>query len=411
MTDLSKEPNPAAKISDLSSGLNDTPLAASAPANGLARRMDAVLDRWTGSGLIVGAVALIARDGELVYQRAAGHADREARIIALESTIFRLASMTKPLVSATALALLERGVLSLEDPVARWLPFFTPMTADGARPTMTVWHLMTHTSGLGYSFLAGDDTAYSDAGFDQGMGRPGTTLAENIERLASVPLYEAPGEAWRYSPSTDVLGAVIEAASGLTLPEALAKYVTGPLGMVDTTFHVTDPDRLAVAYRDGAERPLPMASDDLHYPIGPSSPFFPGRVLDPQAFPSGGAGASGTAVDFLRFLEALRKGGAPILCAASAAAMSTHAIDDLRAWTEGPGWGFGLGAAVLLDPEAAGSPQSPGTWQWGGILGGHWFVDPAQKLTVVVLTNTSVAGVIGKFPAEIRDAVYHSSIG
>ncbi|WP_439620899.1 serine hydrolase domain-containing protein [Hyphomonas sp.] len=376
-----------------------------APAR-LALRLDAVLDRWTDAGSIVGVVALVARGGEVIYHRAAGYADREAGTQAAETSIFRFASITKPLVSATALALVERSDLSLDDPLTRWLPDFTPATSNGRHPCITIRHVMTHTSGLSYSFLADDDTAYADAGFDQGMGRSSLALAENIEPLASAPLYHVPGEDWRYSPSTDVLGAVIEAATGLTLPEALAQYVTRPLGMVDTGFHVAETDRLAVAYRDGAGAPIRMSGQDLHYPIGPSSPFFAGRVLDPQSAPSGGAGASGTAIDFLRFLEALRTGGAPILSPASAAAMSTHAIGDLRAWTEGPGWGFGLGAAVLLDPAAAGSPQTRGTWQWGGILGGHWFVDPAKKLSVVVLTNTCVAGVIGAFPAEVRNAVY-----
>ena len=115
---------------------------------------------------------------------------------------------------------------------------------------------------------------------------------------------------------------------------------------------------------------------------------------------------SGTAADYLRFLEAIRTGGGPILEEASALAFGKHVIGELRAWTEGEGWGHSIGAAVLLDPQAAATPQTVGTWQWGGALGSHWFVDPAEKLTVVVLTNTSVAGVIGEFPAELRDAIY-----
>lgn len=115
---------------------------------------------------------------------------------------------------------------------------------------------------------------------------------------------------------------------------------------------------------------------------------------------------SGTAGDYLRLLEAIRTGGAPILSSDSAAAIGAHAIGPLRAWTEGEGWGHGLGAAVLLDPSAAQTPQNPGTFQWGGALGCHWFVDPVAGLSVVVLTNTSVAGVIGAFPSELRDAIY-----
>lgn len=150
-----------------------------------------------------------------------------------------------------------------------------------------------------------------------------------------------------------------------------------------------------------------MRDDGDTVPLGEAGiPFSPTRATDPDAWPSGGAGMSGTAADFGRFLEAIRTGGAPILSPASAKLFTTHQIGELRAWTEGDGWGHGHGAAVLLDAEAAGTPQNPGTWQWGGVLGAHWFVDPVAELTVVVLTNTSVAGVIGAFPAEVRDAIY-----
>ncbi len=377
----------------------------SAATGGLGLRLDAVLDRWTGSRRIVRAVTLVSVDAAIAYRRAAGYADREAKAAVSESSIFRLASMTKPLVSAPALSLVEKSVLSLEDPVARWLPGLTPATGDGARPMITMRQLMTHTCGHLYSFLFGDDTAHAAAGSAQAPGGPAPTSSDNVERLASVPLYETPGTAWCYSPASDVLGAVIEVAPDLTLPEALAMCVTRPLGMVDTRFHVADADRLAVTYRDRAEGPVVMRGEGLHDPIGPSSPFCADRVLDLRACRSGGAGATRTALDFLRFLETLRRCGAPILEMASASRIAMHSVWDLVDWTEGPGWGFGLGAAVLLYPCGAGTPQSPDAWEWGGILGGHWFVDPAERLTVVVLTNTSVVDVIGAFQVEIRDAV------
>ena len=228
-----------------------------------------------------------------------------------------------------------------------------------------------------------------------------------MRRIASVPLVFEPGTDWRYSVSTDVLGAVVASASGMTLPEAVARYVTGPLGMADTTFVVADPARLAAAYRDGEESATRMHEAGDTVPMGePGVPFSPGRATDPEAWPSGGGGMSGTAADYARFLEAIRTGGAPVLSAASAELLTTHQIGDLRAWSEGEGWGHGLGAAVLLDPAAAGTPQHAGTWQWGGVLGAHWFVDPVEALTVVVLTNSSLAGVIGDFPVEFRDAIY-----
>jgi CubicO group peptidase (beta-lactamase class C family) len=372
----------------------------------LTQQVDAVIERWVGAERIVGVVMLIARDGEVVYRRAAGFADREARVPTTEQTIFRLASMTKMIVSATAMALMEEGRLSLDDTVANWLPYFTPRLPDGSRPHLTIRHLMTHTSGLSYGCLEPEGNPYQRENIAQGLEQSGLTLEQSMRRLASVPLFYEPGTQWRYSLSTDVLGAVIERAARMPLQEAVARYVTAPLGMADTAFTVTDQSRLATAYRDGETRAVRMYDARDTVSLGLGVPVSPARAVDPEAYPSGGGGMSGTAEDYLGFLEVLRTGGSPILEAAGAAALATHTIGDLRAWTEGEGWGFSLGAAVLLDPQAAGTPQNPGTWQWGGVLGTHWFVDPAEKLTVVVLTNTAVAGVIGAFPAQLRDAIY-----
>eukprot|EP00873_Tetraselmis_striata_P031745 jgi/Tetstr1/452009/TSEL_039045.t1 len=349
---------------------------------------------------------MIAKDGEVVYRRAAGHADREAGIPVREDTIFRHASNTKAIVSATALALVEQGKLSLDDTVEKWLPYFTPRLADGRQPDITIHQLMTHTSGLSYVFLEPEGNAYERAKVPQGLGAEDVSLEQAMRRLASSPLFFEPGTEWRYSLSTDVLGAVVEKASGMALPDAVERYVTGPLGMQDTAFVVTDKARLSAAYRDGDARAVRMKEPVDLVPIGPGVPTSFSRALDPKAYPSGGGGMSGTAKDYLRFLEAIRTGGAPILEPESAAAFATHTVGDLRAWTEGDGWGFSLAAAVLLDPQAAGTPQNISTWQWGGVLGSHWFVDPVEKLTAVVLTNTALAGVIGAFPAEIRDAIY-----
>jgi len=400
---------PLAAASVLAAALWQAPALAD---DGLARRVDKVIDRWVASERIVGTVAIIAKDGEIVYRRAAGYADREAGIPVREDTIFRHASMTKAIVSATALKLVEEGRLSLDDTVEKWLPYFTPRLANGRKPTITIRHLMTHTSGLSYAFLEPEGNVYQREGIHLGLEDTGAmSLEDSMRKLASMPLFYEPGTEWRYSLSTDVLGAVIEKAAGMTLPEAVKRYITDPLGMSDTTFVVKDAGRLAAAYRDGETKAMRMDDKRDFLPIGTRPPVSPARALDPKAYPSGGAGMSGTAEDYLRFLEVIRTGGAPILGPESAAALTEHAVGDLRAWTEGEGWGFSLGNAVLLDPKAAATPQNAGTWQWGGALGSHWFVDPVAKLTVVVLTNTSIAGVIGAFPAEIRDAIYADGEG
>ncbi len=412
MKDLERERscerNPAGRA--LTAGLLCAGLwlgAAAAADTGLEQRLDAVLDRWVASERIVGVTALVLRDGEPVYRRAAGYADREAGRPAKQDTIYRLASMTKAIVSATALALVVDGRLSLNDRVADWLPYFRPRLPDGRTPDITVRLLMSHTSGLSYAVFEPHDSPWRRAEVPAGLHQDGESLEEAMRRIASVPLVFAPGTDWRYSVATDVLGAVVASASGTTLPEAVAHYVTGPLGMSDTTFVVTEPARLAAAYRDGAQVATRMREDGDTVPVSEEGvPFSPGRATDPDAWPSGGGGMSGTAADYARFLEVIRTGGAPILSPASAELLTTHQIGVRRAWSEGEGWGHGLGAAVLLDREAAGTPQNAGTWQWGGVLGAHWFVDPVEAPTVVVLTNTSIAGVIGEFPVEVRDAIY-----
>lgn len=370
------------------------------------KRLDIVLDRWVSTQYIVGCVVLVARDGQLIYHRAMGLADREQHLPVTEGTLFRHASITKLITSVTALALIEEGRLSLDDHVADWLTYFTPPLPDGRRPDITIRQLMTHTSGLSYVFFEEPGNAYARAGIPQGLTTTGGTLEDAMRSLASVPLFYEPGTQWRYSLSTDVLGAVIENASGMPLPLAVERYVTGPLGMEKTVFHVTDPDCLATAYRDGDDCAERLNDDFDEIPLGPGVIVSPDLALRANAYPSGGVGMSGTAEEILFLLETLRQGGAPILSPNSVSMLTSHAIGDLRAWTEGEGWGFGHGVAVLLDPTAAATPQSPGTWQWGGALGSHYFVDPVKKLSVVVLTNTSVAGVIGDFPAEIREALY-----
>jgi len=221
-------------------------------------RLDAVISDWVGRGEIVGAVVMVARDGEIIYRRADGHADREAEIRVTEDTIFRLASMTKAIVSATALALAAERRLALDDPVRKWLPYFAPQLEDGQRPDIRIRQLLTHTSGLSYAFLEPQDSPYAVRHIESGLELSRKKLEEALRELAAVPLVFAPGTEWRYSLSTDVLGAVVAAAAGVPLPAAVEHYVTGPLDMRDTVFGVTDISRLAAAYRDGAPRPARM---------------------------------------------------------------------------------------------------------------------------------------------------------
>lgn len=289
--------------------------------HGLQELVDAVLDEAIAEKRIVGAVVLVSLGGRRVYERAAGFADREARTPARPHTIFRWASLTKAVVATATLALVERQLISLDDPVTRFLPDFRPRLPDGDAPVITVRHLMTHTAGLTYRMFEPGDGPYHRANVSDGMDQPGLSIEENLQRIASVPLSRAPGSGWGYSVGADVLGECIARAAQTSLPILVKKLVT---------------------------------------------------VLTAQSIDRLGTIEPG---DFEPFM---------------------------------PGWKWPLGWAVLESPAETGTPQSPGTWQWGGVYGCSWFVDPARKLSAVILTNTAVSGMLGPFPDAVRDAIYAS---
>jgi CubicO group peptidase (beta-lactamase class C family) len=321
-------------------------------------------------------------------------------------SLFRFSSVSKPVVTVAALALVDRKKLTLDDPVTKWLPDFKPKLADGTTPTITVRQLLTHTSGLGYKFEEKPDGTYHKAQISDGFDDLRIDLAEEMRRLASVPLRNAPGSQWRYSLSIDVLGAVIERAAGQPLATVVADLVTKPLGMTGTSFRVdrANAGRLATPYFNLPSGVAPMA-DPQQIPFAMSALVYsPSRAFDSKAFSSGGGGMIGSAPDVLRLLEAVRKGGAPVLAKSTADEMFRNQV----AGTPGlePGTGFGFGGTVVVDPAAAKTPQSMGTLSWGGVYGHTWFVDPEKKITVVALTNTALEGLMGKFPGAVRTAVY-----
>lgn len=372
--------------------------------------IDGLLDRVLAEQRLVGAVVLIQRDGRPFYSKAVGLADREAGTPMQIDTVFRLASMTKPIVSATVLACAEAGLLSIDDAVTRFLPDFRPKTPDGAAAPITIRHLLTHTSGLAYGFLQPGESAYHAVGVSDGIDRPGITLAENMRRLGQLPLSFVPGSAWQYSLATDVLGAVLEAATGQKLPSVVQDRITRPLGMTDSAFLAAAPERLATAYADPAapgEAPRLMTDPfTLPLPEAGNVIFSPGRAMDPSAYASGGAGMLGTAENYMRFLEAIRLGGAPILSPASVTAFTGDAIPGLDIGPDDPGWGFGLGVSHLRDPAPSGTKQQAGAWAWGGVYGTSFWVDPEAGISAVALTNTGMEGCNGPFTKEIIAATY-----
>jgi CubicO group peptidase (beta-lactamase class C family) len=363
-----------------------------------------VIDKAIADNRIVGGVFLVAGDG-FAYSRAAGFADREAGIAMREDAIFRLSSVTKPMVAATALAMIEQGKLGLDDKVTRWLPAFRPKAPDGSVPEITVHHLLTHTSGLGYPSEAPDDP-YAKAGISTGIEGSGRRQDDNLARLAALPLFAKPGTEWRYGMSLDVLGAILGIVHGSTLGDAVAHYVTGPLNMTDTAFTLKNFARLAVPYRDdpgGAKR---MAGVEIVSPEGrPTFMFDPARVFDNRSYQSGGAGMAGTATDFLRFIEAIRKGGAPILKRETVEMACRNQIGAMVR-EDSPGWRFSYLGAWLEDRDVARVPFRNGAIRWGGVWGHNWSMDREAGITIVGFTNTALEGCNGPFIDEVRDAVY-----
>ena len=385
-------------------------LAISIPAQEAAmkNRLDAVIDGAVNQEKIVGATIIVAQDGRIIYRRTAGYNDREAKKLLRESDVFRLASLTKLIVSTAALVLVDEGKLRLDDPVTKYLPDFRPKLADGREPVITVRQLMTHTAGLTYKGFEKADGAYHRLNTSDGIDGVDVSLEENLRRIAAAPLLYEPGTSWGYSVATDVLGAVVAKAGGASLPEVVRLKVTAPLKMKDTGFTAKNPARLVIPYGDGAERPVRM-TEPFSLPYGSGQILYsPRKATEANAFPSGGAGMVSTIDDYYLLLEVLRKGGAPILKPATARLISENAIGDIpvNAYPTPAAWGWSLGLSILKDPLAAKTPQSAGTWAWSGAYGHFYFVDPREKLTVICLTDTAIAGMVGEFPTALVRAVY-----
>lgn len=366
-----------------------------------AGRLRAHLDSTVARDQAAGMVALVLRDGVPIFEHAIGMADREAGRPMTPATLFRIASQSKAITTVAAMILVEEGTIGLHDPIARWLPGFADATVsesfDSAgmamrrvvpvRRRITVRDLMTHTAGMSYGGESWLSAAYQARGLGPAAGygwyfadKP-VGICEALEPLADLPLAAQPGERFVYGYATDVLGCLVERASGTDFDEFVRRRITTPLGMDDTRFCIARPDasRLAAVYaldRDGLRRAPEGPHGQGHYVERPCRAF------------SGGAGLVSTAHDYARFLEMLRRGGTldgmRILSPASVALMTRDHIDALY---RGPEFGFGLGFEILLDPGTAGRFGSVGAWGWGGAYHTSYWVDPGHDLVAVLMVQ------------------------
>jgi CubicO group peptidase (beta-lactamase class C family) len=363
----------------------------------LEKNIDAAIDAALGSR-IVGCVVLVNQNGKEIYARTAGLADREANRKLERNAIWRLASVTKPIVATAALKMMEAGLLGLDDPVGKYLPYFTPASPDGVVRPITIRQLLSHSSGLSY------ETTPKDVA--PGMSGPYITLEENLRRLAKAPLAFAPGTGWAYGTSIDVVGGVLAAINGSSLEAAVKKYAAGPLGMVDWGFTPTDPSRVAANYANGNPPDAPFTppariTEDNSQGTG----WEVDRIFRADAPQSGGGGSCGTADDVMKMLEVYNGSGTHLKPATVDEAFRNQ-IGTLPRRETDAGKRFTLLGALINDPKAARSPCPVGTLDWGGAWGHNWIIDPTNKLTVLVCTNVAPEGCNGPFREDIRDAVY-----
>jgi len=356
-------------------------------------RIEAGLAAEVAAGRLPGAVLLAWHRGRPLAACVLGRLDpaRDAPMPA--DAVFRIYSMTKPLVSVAALMLMEEGRLQLADPVAAWLPELADMrvlTAEGpvapARP-MRLHHLLTHTSGLAYGERAADPAVRAGYG-----GLPvnprAVAPAAFLARIAAAPLLHHPGAAWTYGFSTDVLGLAVERAAGQALGEVLAARLFAPLGMADAGFDRADTARLAQPFAAD-----PLTGADWAVPAQTFDPTEPARLH------AGGAGALCTAAGYLRFARMLLAGGtldgARILSPASVRLMLSDHLGPLvanpeavgEAALQSPGYGFGLGLAVRRADGGASVPGSAGDAFWSGTAGTTFWIDPREDLAVVFMAQ------------------------
>ncbi|OCG02281.1 serine hydrolase domain-containing protein [Gilliamella sp. wkB112] len=361
---------------------------------------------------IVGSVVMVAKNGEIVYQQASGYANREQQIPMHTDSLFLLSSVTKPIVTAAALCLVEQGVLDLQSPVTAYLPSFTPKLASGEQPVITLHHLLTHSAGLKYRFDEPNGKGnYNSLQISDGFDQIAISVDENLKRLSQATLIYQPGTNWCYSLALDVLGAVLAAATKKSLATVIKTLITEPLNMPQTGFAVSESSQLVTHYYDATPQPLPMPSPyfmhlDESWNNGILS-YDPKRIFNKHAYQSGGAGMVGNAPEFMQFLLALTAKNNPISQQKLMDKMTKCYVSSDYA-IQGPGWGFGYGGAVLDNPSLAKTPQGKGTIEWGGVYGHDWFYDPQQDLAVVIFTNTAIEGMAGLYTSQIKDAVYHS---
>jgi len=400
--------------------MTDAP-AAGMSVSRLSRISDHLNERFIEPGKIAGALPIVYRKGQLAYCEPLGNMDLERGKVMAEDTIFRIYSMSKPITSVALMMLYEHGAFQLNDPVSRFIPEWNDiqvyaagvapnfMTTPVERP-MFIRDLFTHMSGLTYGFMSRSNVDHAYRKMGVGGVEPGTTLADTMYTLAKIPLEFSPGTQWNYSVSTDVLGYLVEVISRQRFDEYLQQNLFEPLGMVDTGFTVADADvgRFAANYERNPDKTLRLLDD-------PEDSIY----IRPRTFFSGGGGLVSTAADYLRFTRMMLNGGelgdVRILGPKTIEMMTKNYLpndDDLTRWALGTfsettyeGYGFGLGFSINLGPERTATVGSAGEYAWGGAASTIFWVDPAEELIVIFMTQFMPSATFN-FRGQLKSLVY-----
>ncbi len=386
------------------------PLPAAAPGRiGLSTsalaRLGRVLDDEVRRGRVPGAVALIARRGRIGYFESFGLRDPASGAPMSKDTLFRIYSMTKPVTSVAAMMLWEEGAFLLDDAIARYLPDLADLKVaaevDGridlvpALRPVTIHDLLRHTSGMTYEFRGRGPVhrMYTSARI---QSRSQSSAAQ-VAALGKLPLLHHPGTRWEYGRSTDVIGRLIEVLSGETLGAFFERRILGPLGMVDTAFHVHPRDHVRLAEAFAKD---PDTGDTVQLQ----------KVRDPPTLESGGGGLVSTAGDYARFLQMLLNGGTlegvRLLGRKTIELMTADHLGSITGAPDLllPGYGFGLGFAVRQHAGIAQTPGSVGEYFWGGLAGTTFWVDPREQLFAILLLQAP--GRRAYYAALFRDLGY-----
>lgn len=356
-------------------------------------RIDTMLAGWVARGRTNGVVALIVRDGKIVYQKAFGYNDEEKKVPVRTDDIYRIASQTKAITSVAVMMLYEEGKLLLDDPISRYIPEFSkPQVLDKFNPAdstyttvpakseITIRQLLTHTSGIGYAQIGSKEAnaIYARANLTAGIGADGEhTLATDIKKLAKLPLLHQPGERWTYGLNTDVLGYLVEVLSGTSLDQFFRTRIFEPLGMKDTYFNVPSAKQARVVNLFTENNGHLIKAQPVIVQNGKFQVDYPKTGT---RYFSGGAGLSSTALDYATFLQMLLNGGEyngkRLLAKNTVRLMTMNQIGDIEFGANK----FGLGFGITTEKGSGIIPTPAGVFEWGGAFATTYWADPKERL-------------------------------